>query len=98
MRTMAFALAFGVLVQGTAYAQDDASRALAATCTGCHGTDGASGGQIPSIRGLEAERMVTLLQEFRDGKREATIMQQLAKGFTDEQIQALAKWFASQSR
>jgi len=96
MRTIAFALAFCVIAQGAAHGQDDSARALAATCTGCHGTAGESVGPIPSIQGLEADRMVTLLREFRDGKRDATIMHQLAKGFSDAQIQALAQWFASQ--
>ncbi len=99
MKIRTFALMFGLTVQGAAHAEPaEWTRALAATCTGCHGTAGASTGPIPSIQGLEAGRMVTLLQEFRDGRRDATIMHQLAKGYTDAQIQALAQWFASQTR
>jgi len=42
--------------------------------------------------------MVALLREFRDGKREATIMHQLAKGYSDAQMEMLAQWFAAQER
>jgi len=82
----------------SALAEDNlqAGRELAATCTGCHGPAGASSGPVPPINGMGAQRMVTLLHEFRDGKREATIMHQLAKGYSDEQIRMLAHWFAAQ--
>lgn len=75
--------------------EDPSAQALAATCTGCHGTGGVSSGPIPSIGGMEAQRMAALLHEFRDGKRPATIMHQLAKGYTDAQIEALSRWFAT---
>lgn len=75
-------------------AEDKAARSMAATCTGCHGTNGVSSGGIPSIAGVEKERIATLMREFRDGKRPATVMHQHAKGYTDEQIDAIAAWFA----
>jgi cytochrome c553 len=77
-------------------AADDNGRALAATCTGCHGPNGASAGAIPSIAGMETERLVALMRDFRDGKREATVMHQHARGYTDEQVEAMAAWFAQQ--
>ena len=40
--------------------------------------------------------MVKALQEFRSGQRAATVMDRIAKGFTDDEIQALAAWFAAQ--
>jgi hypothetical protein len=55
-----------------------------------------SAGGIPSLAGMDAARMVLLMQEFRDGKRPATVMQQHAKGYTDAQIEAIAAWFAAQ--
>lgn len=77
-------------------ADEVVARSLAATCTGCHGSNGVSAGGIPSIAGLEQSRIVTLMKEFREGKREATLMHQHAKGYTDEQIDAIAGWFATQ--
>jgi cytochrome c553 len=88
-------LGSAVFAAGPAQAEDKTARSLAATCTGCHGTNGVSAGGIPSIAGLEQARIVTLVQEFRDGKRPSTVMQQHAKGYTDEQIELIAAWFAA---
>ncbi len=79
-----------------ARAADADGRNLAANCTGCHGTNGVSAGAIPTLAGMERARMVLLMQEFRDGKRSATVMHQHAKGYTDAQIEAIAAWFAAQ--
>ena len=88
-------LGWAMLAAWPAQAADNTARNLAATCTGCHGTNGVSAGGIPTIAGLEQARIVTLLQEFRDGKRPSTVMQQHAKGYTDEQIELIAAWFAA---
>lgn len=75
-------------------------RALAATCANCHGTDGRTtqGSAIPSLAGMPREYMVAQMKAFRDGSRPATVMHQLAKGFTDEQIESVATYFAKQPR
>jgi cytochrome c553 len=78
------------------HAEDKAARSLAATCTGCHGTNGVSAGGIPTLAGVEAARIAGLMREFRDGTRSATVMHQHTKGYTDEQIDAVAAWFAAQ--
>jgi cytochrome c553 len=72
-------------------------RSLAATCANCHGTDGraAPGSPVPGLAGRSKEEIVRLMNEFRDGKRQATIMHQLAKGYTAEQVDALAAYFAA---
>jgi sulfide dehydrogenase cytochrome subunit len=92
--TLSLAVAALLPLQGLA--ADTKGRSLAANCTGCHGTNGVSAGGIPSIAGLEKQRMLTLMREFRDGKREATVMHQHAKGYTDDQLDAIAAWFAQQ--
>jgi len=79
-----------------ALAADMDARNLAANCTGCHGTNGVSAGGIPTLAGVDRARIFQLMQEFLDGKRAATVMQQLAKGYTDEQIEAIAAWLATQ--
>jgi cytochrome c553 len=88
-------LGLAALAAAPAQAEDKAARSMAATCTGCHGTNGVSSGGIPTIAGTEKDRIVTLMKEFRDGKRPATVMHQHAKGYTDEQIEAIAAWFAA---
>jgi cytochrome c553 len=93
----ALILGFVIAVSASAGAADTDARNLAANCTGCHGTNGVSAGGIPSLAGLDRTRIVQLMQEFRDGKRPATVMHQLAKGYTDEQIEAMAAWLAKQN-
>jgi cytochrome subunit of sulfide dehydrogenase len=74
------------------------TRALAATCANCHGTDGnaVQGQAMPRLAGLQKSYIVEQMQAFRDGKRPATVMHQLAKGYNNEQIDALAGFFAAQ--
>ena len=82
-------------------AQDIPGRNLAASCAICHGTDGRSATKdsplIP-LAGLPRDHIATQMRAFRDGKRPATVMHQIAKGYTDPQIDALAGWFAAQKR
>jgi len=73
-------------------------RDIAATCANCHGTDGRSRGAIPTLAGQDAAVIVQGMKEFRDGRRAATVMQQLAKGYTDVQIEAAAAYFAAQAK
>ena len=72
------------------------ARDLAANCANCHGTDGRSRGVIPSLAGQDKATLVQQLKDFRDGKRPSTIMQQLAKGYSDAQIDAVASYLAAQ--
>lgn len=73
-------------------------RALAATCANCHGTDGkaVSGSAVGSLVGLTQDYLSTQLRAFKTGQRPATVMHQLAKGYTDEQLDQLAAYFANQ--
>lgn len=94
-RVFAVLIAAG-LVHGAANAGEDIqARNWAATCTGCHGTNGKSEGAIPSIAGLPESEIVRLMREFKENKRAATVMHQLAKGYTDAQIQRIAAYFAA---
>lgn len=97
MRALLFVAA--ALAATPVVAQDVQGRNLAAGCAICHGTEGrpVSGDMVP-LAGLPREYIVRQLQDFRDGKRPGTVMHQLAKGYTDPQINALAAWFAAQKR
>lgn len=79
-------------------AEDLNARSWAATCTGCHGTNGHSAGGIPSVAGLDKAYIVNVMQEYKTGKRAATVMHQHAKGYTGEQIDRIAAFFAAQPR
>jgi sulfide dehydrogenase cytochrome subunit len=71
-------------------------RNLAAPCAMCHGTNGVNAGGLPNIAGQPADHLAKQLRDFRDGKRPAMIMHQIAKGYTEPQIDALAAFFAAQ--
>ncbi|MEO7761477.1 MAG: c-type cytochrome [Casimicrobiaceae bacterium] len=70
-------------------------RLLASNCANCHGTDGRSQGGMPALSGQTKARLVEAMQEFKSGKRPATIMHQLSKGYTDAEINALAGYFSA---
>ena len=86
-----------VLAMFAAPAAADSARNLAAACANCHGTDGRSLGGIPSLAGQNKANLLQLLREFRDGKKPATIMHQIAKGYTDAQLDALSDYFSRQA-
>ncbi len=67
---------------------------IAATCFTCHGTDGKSPGSIPAINGIPAESLRRTMQEFRDGRRPATVMGRHATGYSDEEIASIAAYFS----
>lgn len=75
-------------------------RALAATCANCHGTQGRGipQGELPPLAGASAAYIAEQLHAFRSGTRPATVMHQIAKGYTPAQIDTLAAYFAAQAR
>jgi cytochrome subunit of sulfide dehydrogenase len=77
-------------------ADPNVARSLAATCSNCHGTGGVSQGVTSSLAGRDKAEIVGKMQDFKTGKTPATIMHQLAKGYTDAQIEQIAGWFAAQ--
>jgi sulfide dehydrogenase cytochrome subunit len=84
----------------TAAAQtaENEGRYIAANCANCHGTTGKSAGAMPSLAGQPKAYLVEQMRAFRDGKRPATIMHQIAKGYTDAQIDAVAEHFSRQAK
>ena len=74
--------------------------ALAANCANCHGTAGraAAGSALPGLAGLPRDYLVAQMQAFRSGARPATVMHQLAKGFSDAQVEQIAAYFAAQPK
>lgn len=92
-------LVAAALAAPAAQAQDAASRNLAAPCAICHGTGGKpSTRDVTPLAGLAREQIVAQMRAFRDGQRPATVMHQIAKGYNDAQIDAIAGWYAAQKR
>ena len=75
-------------------------RALAATCAPCHGTNGrpVADSAVPGLAGRSKEEIAGLMAQFRDGKRPATLMHQIAKGYSDAEVAAIAEYFSKQAR
>lgn len=65
----------------------------AAACSGCHGLSGGIGA-MPSLASKTAAEIAADMRAFKTGAREATVMDRIAKGFSDEEIQAIAEWLA----
>jgi cytochrome c553 len=70
-------------------------RSLAATCANCHGTNGNARGDMKPLAGMPADKLVAMIADYKNGNQPATIMHQIAKGYTDEQIRLIAAYFAA---
>ena len=68
----------------------------ATSCSGCHPASAKAETPVPPIRGRDAAEIITAMQQFRSGERPATVMGRIAKGFTDNEIQAIGAWLASE--
>jgi cytochrome c553 len=71
----------------------------ASSCSGCHAPSAAAvQTPVPPLNGLPAEHTVMAMQAFRNGTRPATVMDRIAKGFSDAETAAIAAWYAGQKR
>ena len=97
VRSIAFLALLGAAPAALAQQADpNVARSIAANCANCHGTNGVSRGVVPSLAGQSKADLVRKMQDFKAGKTPSTIMTQLAKGYTDEQIDLAATFFAAQ--
>jgi len=92
-RTLAAAIGIAAIAAAVASAEPPIG---ATSCSGCHPASSRVTSPVPRLAGVDQAAIVRALQEFRLGQRPATVMDRIAKGFTDEEIQALAAWFATQ--
>jgi cytochrome subunit of sulfide dehydrogenase len=95
----AITAAAAALAAGSAAAQSpdpQLARNLAATCANCHGTDGVSQGGTATLAGAGRAELAAKLAAFKSGAAPGTIMPQLAKGYSDAQLELVAAWFAQQ--
>lgn len=100
-RWLAGAAAASLLLGSSAWAKDPQrlrTRALAATCAQCHGTDGQAvpGEALVRLAGLPKDYTLNQLLAFRTGQRPATIMHQITRGYSQEQLEEVATYFAAQ--
>jgi sulfide dehydrogenase cytochrome subunit len=92
------AFAAGLLAATAAQAQQAApvpgpipGSVLAATCSGCHGQAGRSIAEIPPINGRTEQQLLSAMLDFKNDRRPATMMNRHAKGFSDDELAAIAR-------
>jgi cytochrome c553 len=90
------AAAIGSLSIAAAVVASAEPPAGAVACSGCHPASTRITSPVPRLAGRDSAAIVKAMQDFRSGARAGTVMDRIAKGFTDEEIQAIAAWFAAQ--
>jgi cytochrome subunit of sulfide dehydrogenase len=68
----------------------------ATACSGCHGASAEANAPVPRLLGRNPDEIVGAVRAFRSGQREGTVMGRIAKGFSDDEIRAIAAWLAAQ--
>ena len=81
-----------------AQAQVNQVRVWAAACANCHGTDGRAQAGMESLAGKDKDDMLQKLLDFKNGRKPATLMHQIAKGYSDEQLAQISAYFAAQKK
>lgn len=82
------------LAQPAAAPADFQAALWAASCMACHGTDGRAEGTGLALAGKAEQELYGFLVAFKEGRRSATIMHQHAKGYSDEELRRIARYFA----
>ena len=68
----------------------------AASCSGCHPAKPGVESAVPRLTGRNPEGIVAQMRAFRSGQRAATVMDRIAKGYSDAEVEAIAAWYAAQ--
>jgi cytochrome c553 len=98
MNATRIALAVAVVVASIApaFAASPEPPAGASSCSGCHAANAAANTPVPRLNGRDAGEIVTRMQAFRTGQQPSTVMDRIAKGYSDPEIAAIAAWYAQQ--
>jgi sulfide dehydrogenase cytochrome subunit len=68
----------------------------ASSCSGCHAVSRSIDTPVKRLIGSNPADIVAAMQAYRSGQRPATVMDRIAKGFTDDEIKAIADWYGAQ--
>ncbi|MEA2903354.1 MAG: cytochrome subunit of sulfide dehydrogenase [Alphaproteobacteria bacterium] len=90
----AVAAAAVLALTGAAFAAD--APPGASSCSGCHPAARFVATPVPRLNGRDAAQIVAAMADFKTGKRPTTVMDRIAKGFTDDETKAIAAWYAAQ--
>lgn len=100
MKQVLFAM-LALLLAGTAQAAGNAAAGkskAAQVCAACHGAEGnkPAAPENPILAGQHQDYLVKALKDYKAGKRNNAIMKGFAATLSNQDIQDLAAWFASQ--
>jgi sulfide dehydrogenase cytochrome subunit len=84
----------GIAAAADAAAQQPSTEALAFNCFTCHGTDGRSPNAVPTLNGKSADYLLRRMLGFKHGKGDPTIMNRIARGYTDDEIARVTAYIA----
>jgi cytochrome c553 len=94
LRSIAMGGALLALAAAAGAQEDVKVRGWAAGCNACHGPGGRSEAGMPSLAGRDKSEMFKYLMEIKEGKRNATVMHQIGKGFSNDELQRITEYFA----
>ncbi|MBO1075427.1 c-type cytochrome [Roseomonas marmotae] len=81
-----------ILFTGAAPAQP--AKPVAEGCVTCHGPGGRGSGTVPPLAGRDTAELTAAMAAFRANERPATIMNRIARGYTEAEIAAVAAYFS----
>ncbi|MBY0612597.1 MAG: cytochrome C [Beijerinckiaceae bacterium] len=90
------ALALAGALAGTPASAQALPQPGAESCGGCHSTHGGAGAPMPSLHGLKAADITAAMLDYRSDRRQPTIMNRIAKGFSEDEIKAISNWLERQ--
>ena len=70
----------------------------ASSCSGCHPASASVDTPVKQLVGRKPEEIVAAVEAFRSGAKPATVMDRIAKGFTGDEIKAIADWYGAQKQ
>ena len=91
----ATALVFTLMGHASAAGLADAPPG-ALSCSGCHAPARTADATVPPLTDRNPADIVAAMQAFKSGQRPATVMDRIAKGFSEDEVKAIAAWYAAQ--
>jgi sulfide dehydrogenase cytochrome subunit len=96
MKTARSCLATFFILSSASVAFGAEAPAGAVACTGCHAANARVETAVPPLNGRPAADIAAAMAAFKSGERKGTIMDRIAKGFSEPETQAIAQWYAQQ--